>query len=385
MSTVIISTQGWSGWPEFAGSTWVPMQYVLGFERLGVECFWVDHLGSIDPLEHVHSLEYLARRFDWTAREFGFGDRYCLVCEGGKRHFGLSESGLAEVAREAEALLALSGSKRLPADSPLLRVPRRAYFDLDPGFTQMWAAGKKDLGLDQFQLFFTVGLNVDGPGFEIPTGGIDWQPVFPPVVLDQWPARFDARCRRFSTIADWWGSQFSRFRGELYSGKREEFLRFLEVPRKANALFEVALSIYQKDSDDLRLLDQSGFEIRNPAIVAGDPYSYREFIQTSRAEFSVAKGGYVKSRGGWFSDRSACYLASGKPVLVQSTGLEEHLPTGKGLLTFRTVEEALAGIEAINADYPAHCEAARTLAEKYLDSDRVLRQILDSCQSASRV
>jgi hypothetical protein len=381
MTTVIISTQGWSGWPEFAGSTWVPMQYLLGFERLGVDCYWVDHLGHLDPLEHPHSLEYLARRFDWTAREFGFQDRYCLVYEGGKSQFGLPAGKLAEVAREAELLLALSGAKRLPPDSPLLRIPRRAYFDLDPGFTQLWAAGNCDLGFDQYQLFFTVGLNVGGPGFEIPTGVIEWRPIFPPVVLDQWPERVDEKCRRFSTVADWWGSQHSRFRGELYSGKREEFLRFIEVPVKAKRVFEVALSIYQKDSSDLALLHQNGWRIKNPAIVAGDPHSYREFIQNSRAEFSVAKGGYVKSRGGWFSDRSACYLASGKPVLVQSTGLEEHLPTGKGLLTFRTVEEALAGLEAINGDYLAHCEAARALARKYLDSDLVLRSILDICQS----
>lgn len=375
MSLVVLSTQQWSSWPDLAGATWVPMQYILGFQRLGVEAVWVDHLGPVDPLTEPHSLEYLMRRFDSTAREFGFEDRYCVIHDGGRRHFGLSRERLAEVVSRADLLLAVSG-KRLPADSPLLSIRRRAYVDVDPGFTQMWAH-QCDMGLDQFQNFFTVGQNVGKRGFDIPTPGIEWRPIFPPVVLDLWPPRVDEKCERFSTVSDWWGSQYSRFQGKLYGGKREEFLRFIGVPKKARQRIEIALAIYPRDSRELGLLHENRWEIKDPYLYAGDPHSYREFIQYSRGEFSVAKGGYVLSRSGWISDRTACYLASGKPALVQSTGIEDSLPTGKGLLTFSTVEEALAGLEAIDADYRAHCEAAAELAAKHFDSRTVLRSLLD--------
>jgi hypothetical protein len=353
----------------------VPIQYILGFQRLGVEAFWVDHLSPVDPLEHAHSLDYLTRRFDWTAREFGFQDRYSIVYDGGKRHFGLSGERLAELAREADLLLAVSG-KGLPRESPLLGIPRRAYVDVDPGFTQLWAH-QGAMGLEQYNYFFTVGQNVGKPGFKIPTRGIEWRPILPLVVLDLWPPRADESCQRFSTVADWWGSQYSRFEGELYGGKREEFLRFISVPKKAKQRVEIALAIYPQDYKELGLLHRNHWKIKNPCTYAGDPYSYREFIQYSRAEFSVAKGGYVKSNSGWVSDRTACYLASAKPALVQSTGFEESLPAGKGLLTFRTVEEALAGFEAINDEYLSHSRAALEIAQKHFDARVILRSILE--------
>ena len=202
-------------------------------------------------------------------------------------------------------------------------------------------------------------------------------PTLPPVVLEQWPARSDPGCRRFSTVADWRGSQYAVYDGEAYGGKRREFLHLLLLPRRARLALEPAIYVGFADSEDLELLLGNKWQVHDPFLVAGDPHSYREFIRHSRAEFSVAKGGYVKSHSGWVSDRTACYLASGKPALVQSTGFEQRLPTGRGLLTFRTFDEAVAGVEAINADYPAHSRAARQLAEEYFDSDKVLGRLLE--------
>ncbi len=372
---VLLRTQQWSSWPDFAGSTWVPMQYLLGFLRLGVDAFWVDQLNHVDPLKDAHSFDYLMHRFDSTAREFGFQDRYCVVYESGRQYFGLSRERVTELASKADLLLSISG-KGLPKGLPFLEIPRRAYVDVDPGFTQLWAL-HGDMGLQQFNYFFTVGQCVGLPCFRIPTQGIEWRRILPPVVLDLWPPRIDENCSRFSTVADWWGSQHIRYEGELYGGKRDEFLRFAEVPRRARQKVEIALAIYPEDHKELGLLNRNLWKIKNPYMHAGDPHSYREFIQFSRGEFSVAKGGYVKSRSGWISDRTACYLASGKPVLVQSTELEECLPTGTGLLTFRTVDEALAGFEKIDSDYRSHCDAALDLARKHFDSDTVLRSILE--------
>ncbi len=375
MTSVVVLTRNWSSWPDFAGSTWVPIQYVAGFRRMGVEAVWVDYLDRVDPRRNAHSLEYLIERFEATARDFGFSGRFGVVYDGGARHFGLAERDLEALAAGADLLLAVSG-KGLPPGSPWHRMSRRAYVDVDPGFTQMWAH-KSDMGLDRFNLFFTVGLNVGRPGSPIPTLGLRWHTILPPVVLELWPAHVDEQCTRFSTVGDWWGSQFVRFDGELYGSKREEFLKFMHVPLEAGQPMEAALSIYQCDHEELGQLGRHNWKVLDPYLYAGDPQAYREFIRYSRAEFSVAKNGYVRSASGWVSDRSACYLASGKPVLVQSTGIEPHLPTGRGLLTFRTPEEAVAGIRAINADYAAHARAARQIAERHFDSELVLGSILE--------
>jgi len=375
LTKIILATRNWSSWPDFAGATWVPLQYLLGFEKLGVDVYWVDYLDAVDPYKHPHSLDYLIDRFDSTANKFSFLDRYCIIYAEGERYFGLSQEKLARVAKKTDLLLSISGTG-LPKESPLLEISRRAYVDVDPGFTQIWAQ-QVEMGLEQYNFFFTVGQNIGRTEFTIPTKNIEWKPIFPPVFLDAWPVHIDEKCRRFSTIADWWGNQWARYDGVLYGSKREEFLRFIRVPKEANQEIEVALFFEQDSYKQLDELRENNWKILNPILHAGDPLSYREFIQYSRAEFSTAKNGYVRSNSGWVSDRTACYLASGKPAVIQSTGFEWRLPTGEGLLTYHTVEEAVAGIEAINQDYRRHCHAARQLAEKYFNSDFVLRDLLE--------
>ena len=379
---VLIVTREWSGWPHFAGSTWVPMQYMLGLQRLGIEAVWVDHLTRVDSGSAVHGVDYKIHRFASTARDFGYEDRWCVVYNGGASYFGRSKSEIRAIAEDADLLLSLSG-KGLPPPLPLQRVPRRAYLDVDPAFTQIWAE-QVDMGLSDYNLFFTVGRNIGRPGCRAPTNGIDWIPMFPPVALDEWTVSSEPCSQRFSTIGDWWGDQMADYQGEYYGGKREEFLRILRVPLETACTIEIALSIYQRDHADLTLLTENGWRLLEPARVAVDTHAYREFIRHSRAEFSVAKSGYVKSQCGWLSDRTVCYLASGKPALVQSTGIESSLPTGQGLLTFRTFEEALAGLRSIDEDYPEHARAAREIAERHFDANIVLGQLLERA-SALRV
>lgn len=382
---VVVASHQTSGLPEFAGNTWAVLQYVLGLDRLGVESYWVDYQDRLDPRlpawacrqrahADCHSIEYVGARFGAMARRFGFDGRYCILYDGAATGLGISPRDLGELTAEADVLLNLAGP--LPEDSPLLRIRRRAYVDLDPGFTQAWSR-HVDMGFGRYHAFFTVGQNVGRPGFRIPTPGIEWRPTLPPVVLDQWPACIDASCERLTTIGDWRGSQQARFEGELYAGKREQFLRFLDLPALAGRAIEPALSIWQADHRDLGLLLEHGWCVRDPFLYAGDLDSYREFIQSSRAEVSLAKGGYVKSSCGWFSDRTASYLASGKPAIVQSTGFEWRLPTGLGLLMFETVEQARDAIESVDRDYLRHCHAARRIAETHLDSAAVLGALLD--------
>jgi len=373
MKKVIVATRDTSRWPEFAGSTWVRLQYVLGLGKLGIESYWVDRLSAVDPYEHPHTLHYLVERFDRTARQFGFHDRYCIDYDRGEKHFGLSGESLRHLIESADLVLNISG--HMPPDSPLMRVPRRAYVDVDPGFTQIWAA-QYDMGLERHNFFFTVGQNVGTPRFALPLGGVNWQPMLPPVALDFWPPHIDANCRRIGTVGDWRGSQHAIHDAEYFGGKRREYIRLLHLPKQAGKRIELALCIGNEDWEDIGLLQESRWKILDPFLYAGDPQSYREFIQSSRAEFSVAKSGYVKSNSGWISDRTACYLASGKPALVQSTGCDWLFPGRKGLLTFTTQEEALAGLAAIDADYLTHARAARQIAEEQFDSDKVLGRML---------
>lgn len=373
MTTVIVGTNETSAWPHFGGSLWVRLQYLLGLRRLGVDAYWVDRLAPPDSRKNPHSADYLAHRFRRFAEDFGFQDRYCIVYEGGERHYGMDERRLREAIERADLLLNVGG--RLEPGDPLLGVRRRAFLDVDPGFTQIWAL-ETDMHLERHDLFFTIGQNVGGPGFSVPTGDVEWQPTLPPVVLEQWPARIDPARERIGTVADWRGSQDAFYEGQWYSGKREEFLGFLRVPLEAGVQIELALLVGQGDYEDLGLLMRHGWRVHDPCSHAGDPWSYREYIQSSRAELSVAKQGYVRTRSGWVSDRTACYLASGKPAIVQSTGFEHRLPTGTGLLTFSTIGEAVEALQSVQEDYTRHAQAARRLAEEHFDSDAVLTSLL---------
>jgi hypothetical protein len=352
---------------------------MLGLTQLGVECVWVDRLSAVDPLTHPHTLDYLVERFDRTARQFGFQDRYCIVYNKGERYFGLSESSFHNLVESASLLVNISG--HLPPDSPLMRVPRRAYIDVDPGFTHIWAT-QMDMGLSRHNFFFTIGQNVGTERFKIPLNGVTWHAMLPPVCLEHWPVRSDAACTRIGTVGDWRGSQHAIHEGEYYGGKRREYIELLHLPKASGVSPELALCIGTEDWEDIGLLHASRWKVLDPFLYAGDPQSYRSFIQHSRAEFSVAKSGYVKSNSGWISDRTGCYLASGKPVLVQSTGCEWKFPDQRGLVTFRTLDEAVGGLKAIEGDYAVHCAAARRLAEQHFDSAKVLSNLLSKVSFA---
>jgi hypothetical protein len=361
----VIVTSGWgAGYPEGGGMQWLNLQYMAGLRALGIEPFWLDITRSASD-ERI-------RQFQQRCERFGFGENWAVL-RAGKEAFGMSDNALKALCGDCDLLINLAGS--LKHDDLLRRIKRRAYFDLDPGFTQIWAQ-QWDMGFSKHNLFFTVGLNVGGPDFPIPTGEIRWQPFVPPVALEHWPAQSQRPSRPFTTIGQWRGQE-AVWNGEYYGPKREEFLKFIELPARTKQPAELALLIHESETEDIAQLLQNGWSLVNPHEAAGGVDGFRSYIQQSRAEFSVAKGGYVKSRSGWFSDRTVCYLASGRPALVQDTGCSKLLPTGKGLLTFTTVEEALRGIEAINADYPAHCAAARKLAEEKFAAPLVLQSILE--------
>jgi hypothetical protein len=360
----VIVTSGWgAGYSEGGGMQWLNLHYLAGLRALGVEPLWLDISNVTDD-----RLE----RFRAQCEQFGFGDNWAVWHAPGKTS-GMSEHLLAALCNDCDLLINLCGA--LKDDDLLRRIKRRAYFDLDPGFTQIWAQ-QWDMDLSKHNLFFTVGLNVGQPVFPIPLRGINWQTFLSPVALEYWPVQTGAPTRPFTTICQWRGQQ-AVWKDDYFGPKREEFLRFIELPRQTAQPLELALLIHESETEDLASLRANNWSLVNPHAEAAGVDGFRSYIQHSRAEFSVAKSGYVKSRSGWFSDRTVCYLASGRPALVQDTGLGSRLPVGKGLLTFTTLEEAARGIEAINADYAAHCAAARRLAEEKFDAAKVLQTILE--------
>jgi hypothetical protein len=222
-----------------------------------------------------------------------------------------------------------------------------------------------------------VGENIGADDCEIPTNGIAWRPVRQPVVLEDWPVVATVGGARFTTIGSWRGSFGPITAGDrTYGQKVHEFRKFASMPRLVNSQFEIALDIHPTEMKDLRLLRESHWHLVDPHRVAGDPIAFRRYIQESTAEFSVAQGMYVETNSGWFSDRTVRYLASGKPALVQDAGFSRNLPVGEGLLSFRTLHEAISGAESILRDYERHARAARIIAAEYFDSDRVLRALL---------
>jgi hypothetical protein len=282
---------------------------------------------------------------------------------------------LQKLARRADLLINISGM--LTDETLLGPISKRVYLDIDPGFNQLWHSVEGiDMRFDGHTHFVTVGQALGDPDCPIPTCERYWLKTLPPVVLSSWPVANQITLHDFTTIANWRGYGSIDHQGLRYGQKAHSLRKFFALPGLTREKFFLALSIHQDEIMDLAAFAAHGWELVDPAYVARTPGSYQRFIQQSKAEFGIAKSGYVVSRSGWFSDRSICYLASGRPVLCQDTGFSSYLPTGQGLFTFNHNEDVLKAIDALNADYSGHALAAREIAEEYFDSQKVLPRFL---------
>jgi hypothetical protein len=255
---------------------------------------------------------------------------------------------------------------------------RRVYLDVDPGFTQIRIAnGDAGLaeGIARAERRFTYAQRVGQPDCAIPADGGPWLPTRPPVYLEEWPMQVTP-ATHFTSVVRWQGFHEVVHQGVAYGQRDRGFPRYMQLPRRSTQRFRLAQMGMKPE-----ILEDEGWEVVAGELISRTPALYRQFIQTSRAEFSVPKHGYVKMRGGWFSDRSVCYLASGRPVLIEDTGLADWLPIGSGLVTFNDPVTALAGVEKINSDYESHRRAARQLAETVFATERVLPAFLDAAMS----
>jgi hypothetical protein len=373
-----------AGDPFQGGATWAILQYVLGLRRLGHDVYLIEPIapGSLQPSGANLGLSRNAEYFRQVIRKFGLTGRAAILLRDSHETTELSYEELQRVARSADMLINVSG---MLTDAELLTaIPTRIYLDLDPAFIQLWQATQGiDMRMDGHTHFVTVGLRIGQPDCEIPTCGRTWIPTLQPVVLDHWPVAAETPDDVFTTIGNWRGYGSIEYAGKFYGQKAHSLRRIIELPRCTSQQFRLALAIHEDESKDVTGLAANGWMIVDPFQVANTPTNYRRFIQRSKAELGIVKSGYVVSRCGWFSDRSACYLASGRPALTEDTGFSPSLPCGEGLLAFRSIEDAVAGIDAISADYKRHARTARQIAETYFDSDRVLTSLLERIGGSS--
>jgi hypothetical protein len=354
--------------PHQAGHSWQFLQYLLGFRRLGWDVMFVDRLEG-DP--NSVGLRYLE---DLMAG-FGLADAWSAVLADGI-HAGAPRAQVLKHVRDSDLLLNVMGF--LTDEEILAAARQRVFLDTDPGFGQMWHA----LGLaDVFaghERHVTIGERIGRDDCTVPSCGLDWITTPQPVVLDAWPASPPPAREDFTTVARWRGAYGPiDYDGRRYGLRVHEFRKFADLPRMSTGRFQLALDIHPHETADISLLEEGGWNLVDPTQVGRTPCSYRRYIEGSAAEFMVAKGMYVESRSGWFSERSICYLATGRPVLAQDTGLADLYPVGDGLLTFSTLDEAAAGVDEIRSDYSRHAKAARELAVEHFDSDKVLGRLLE--------
>jgi len=358
--------------------SWV-LQYLLGFKKLGHDVYFVEKSGyansCYDPEKDVMSDDctFGIRTVKALLARFGLQDKWCFV-DAADNYCGISRFQIEEIFKSADLFVDMGthGTWLYEAVGTGIRV----LVDGEPGFTQMkmenkLAAGEKLLNYD---FYFTTGRNIGTEKSTAPTAGKNWRPLFHPVQVDLFPFKPAKAKAPFTTVMNWQSYEPIRYSGKTYGHKKEEFWKFLELPSKTKIPIE--LSVSGKKIPTKRLTE-AGWRIRDSHYVTRSFDAFVDYISVSKGEFSICKNGYVATKCGWFSDRSAAYLASGRPVVMQDTGFAEHLPCGRGLFAVRTVDEAAEAIEEINSDDERHSKWARDIAVEYLDTHKVLKRFLN--------
>jgi hypothetical protein len=361
----------------FGGVTWCSLMYLLGLRALGHDVYYLEDTGECvyDYEKNTISLDsaYGINYINSSLSQFGLGDKWIFVDYEGK-YYGKSREEAAKICADADLFINLSGGSWFWRDE-YQKIPRKIFIDSDPAFTQAALAKAETWYVEFFKGFdtlFTFGRNLGASDCTIPETPFEWKKTWQPVICEEWETDNLPKRDVFTTVMTWKNQSFADADGN----KDKQFTQFLDLPQKTQQVIELAVNGAQD------LLRSRGWQTVDGMSVSKNLNLYRDYIQNSKAEFSVAKHLYVATRSGWFSDRSECYLAAGRPVLVQETGFSRYIPTGEGLLTFSNVEEALEGIGSINADYAKHSRKAVEIARRFFDAKIILPQLLkDSGES----
>ena len=363
-----------------AGNTWAFLNWVLGFREAGWEVWMVEEIDPnrcIDAKWQPAPFETSENQRHWKTicQEFNLTNQSTLFFKGKETE----SQTFKRFAQEADLFLNISGHFK----NQTLEMSRakKIYLDLDPAFTQIWAeVYGSDMNFSGHDIFFSVGTLLGKEGSRAPTCDKVWHPTFPPVVLSYWPFQEQTHFTQFSTIAHWHGYAWCEWKDQWYKGKNDEFIRWVDLPKHISVPLEIATDT-QAYTEELSPFREAGWRLKNAHSISETSQAHQAYIRSSSAEFSAAKGGYILSQTGWFSDRSVCYLASGRPVVLQDTGISRVLPVGKGLHTFTTLEEAIKSCQTVCNSFLAEQKAARQLAERYFDSHQVISEMLHTIES----
>jgi hypothetical protein len=367
----------------FGGQTWLYLNWLRGFHRLGHEVWYVedDTVWPYDPEKNTvtDDCSYAVRHVARCMQRIGLPNQWAFrLADRDGACWGMSAGQLDELYGSCDALLNIIGATDLRDEH--LAAPLRVYVECDPVIAELQLAKGDEHTRTAFanhHTIFTYGENYGAADCEVPLNGIAYGKTRQPVDLDLWPMAYDPLARFFTTIGNYRqdGNDVA-FKGQVYRwSKHHEWEKFLDLPSRTAQPFELAMMPDQ--SSDRALLQAHGWRMLSPLQMSLDIFGrYQTYFKRSRAEFTVAKDQNVRLRSGWFSERDACYLATGKPVIAQDTGFSNILPTGDGLFAFTTTDQALAAIEAINSDYQRHCQAARAIAEEYFRAESVAEKLL---------
>ena len=384
-----IIVTGLIGQYAFGGVTWDYIQYALGFRALGHDVWYLEDTGTwaYDPVKMEpsadcsHNTAYLGR----VMEKFGMGDRWIYRNGADETYHGVANATEAEkIIASADVLANVSGACWLRPESAA--IPLKLFLDGDPMFTQIGLANDPDSEyakrVASHERHFSFGLNIGQKDCEVPTAGLHWRPTVQPIALDYWnpaspaPTMPHIADGAWTTVMNWASYAPKDFQGKKYGQKDIEFERFLDLPQISDEKFVLAMGQGVGNKRPTEMLESKGWQIIEPDTYLPDYTTYHEFLSRSKGEWSIAKNGYVTSRSGWFSCRSACYLAAGKPVVVQDTGWSDHLPSGDGAIAFHTPEEAAKALDLINKNYNHHSVAARAYAETHFDAARVCEDLI---------
>jgi hypothetical protein len=373
--TTVCMTPLTLGYPQGGGHLWVYVNWALSLQGLGCRVIWLEDIGehaATNPRDLVERdiatlsvrLESLGLDADLALTSFGGDELDPRLVDG--------RPGL-ELAAEADLMLDFAYDTPLWA---LERFRRTALVDLDPGLLQLWMSQGK-LQVHDHDVNFTIGETVGTNEARFPDGGLNWQHTPSPVFLPAWPAT-EPSTGPYTTVTNWWGDWIELDGEGVCNDKRSAFLPYAELPARAGQPLELAITLddYTLETD-MPILENGGWTVRDAWEACPNPEDYRAYIQGSRAEFSCAKPSCRLLANAWISDRTICYLASAKPAVVEHTGASNFLPEAEGLLRFRDIAEAAASIEAVEADYERHSQAARELAEEHFHGEKVVQRVLE--------
>jgi glycosyltransferase involved in cell wall biosynthesis len=372
-----------------SGVTWDYIQYPVGLNLLGHDVFYLeDTLGKYCHYFEGYEWDDVSPIVNYirtTMNYFGLNNRWAYRDEMTGNTYGMSQEKLKEICSTADVFINVSHSTFMRDE--YINIPKRVLIDSDPMFTQIQDLEKYDNSdekikemFSRFNYLFSFGENINGADSKVPLFDREWKTTRQPVCMKYWINNNPKQGKNFSTVMNMSARKKILYKNEHWGQKDIEFKKFLDLPKKfKKAGFDIVLNCSSDNKDIINKKDilSSGWNILEPGITIKDINNYKDFIHNSFGEFSVAKETYVKSNSGWFSGRSACYLASGKPVIVQDTGWSDYIRNGNGLFGFKTEDDALSALEQVTSDPEKHSDAALQIADEYFNSDKVLTKLLE--------